>query len=85
MKAVGRKIAAGSHAHNSGMTLSPKTTSVASILHAKVVIKQAIVKPKLIVIADFIDFGSRQTRIGRHTMSIARFIIGSVMRKCFWL
>ena len=84
IKAIGRKIATGIHAQNSGRTLS-KMTSVASILQINVVIKQAVVRPKLIIIADFTDFGSRQTRIGRHTMSIARFIIGSVMRKCFWL
>ena len=35
--------------------------------------------------ADFIAFGSRQTRIGRATMSITRLIIGSVTWKCFWL
>jgi hypothetical protein len=40
---------------------------------------------KLIIIADFMDFGSRQTKIGRHTISITRLIIGSVRRKCFWL
>ena len=82
MKAMGRKITTGSHAHNSGITLS-KITSVASILQTKVAIKQAVVTPKLITIADFIDFGSRQTKIGRHTISMARLIIGSVMRKCF--
>ncbi len=82
MKAMGRKITTGSHAHNSGITWSKKT-SVASILQAKVVIKQAVVTPKLIITADFIDFGSRQTRIGRHTISIDILIIGSVIRKCF--
>ena len=82
MKAIGRKITTGSHAHNSGITWSKKT-SVASILQTKVVIKQAVVTPKLITIADFIDFGSRHTRIGRHTISMARLIIDSVIRKCF--
>ena len=84
IKAIGRKIKTGSHAHNSGITLS-KTTSVASILQIKVVIKHAVVTAKLIITADFIDLGSRQTKIGRLTISITRLIIGSVMRKCFWL
>ena len=74
----------GSHAHNSGIILS-KTTSVANILQIKVVAKHAPTIAKLSITADFIDFGSRQTKIGRHTISITKLIIGSVMRKCFWL
>ena len=84
IKAIGRKIKTGSHAHNSGMSLS-KTTSVATILQTKLVIKHAPVRPKLIITADFTDFGSRQTSKGRLIISITRFMIGSVMRKCFWL
>ena len=41
------------------------------------------VTAKLIVTADFIDFGSRQTRSGRLIMSMIRLMSGSVMRKCF--
>ena len=40
---------------------------------------------KLFMIADFMALGSRQTRTGRPTMSIIRFMTGSVIRKCFWL
>ena len=84
IKERGRKTKTGSHAQNSGITLL-KTTSLARILHIKVVTKHIPTIAKLIITADFIDFGSRQTRSGRHTISIKRFIIGSVMRKCFWL
>jgi len=78
IKAIGRKIKTGSQAHNSGITLS-KTASVANILQTKVVTKQAVVVAKLITTANFIDFGSRQTKIGKLTISITRLIIGSVM------
>ena len=84
IKAIGRKIKTGSHAQNSGIILS-KTASVANILQIKVVVKHAPTIAKLIIMADFIDFGSRQTKIGRHTISITKLMIGSVMRKCFWL
>ena len=81
---MGAKIKTGSQAQNSGITLS-KMTSVASILQTKTVTKHADVVAKLIIMADFIDFGSRQTKIGRLIISITRLIIGSVIRKCFWL
>jgi len=84
IKAIGAKIKTGSQAHNSGITLS-KTASTANILQTKVMTKHAAVVPKLIIMADFIDFGSRQTKIGRHTISITRLMRGSVIRKCFWL
>ena len=79
---MGAKIKTGSHAHNSGATL-PKTSSVASTLQTKLTMREAAVIAKLIAIADFIDFGSLQTRTGRHTRSITRFIRGSVILKCF--
>jgi len=82
---MGAKIKTGSQAQNSGMTLPMKTVSVANILHRKIVIKQAVVAPKLIIMADFIDFGSRQTRMGRLIISITRLMMGSVIRKCYWL
>ena len=85
IKDAGTKIKTGSHAQNSGMTLSKTICSVASILHTKVVTKHNDVTAKLIMTADFMDLGSRQTRIGRLIISITRLIIGSVMRKCFWL
>ena len=85
MNDMGRKIKTGSHAQNSGMTLLKMICSVARILHVKVITKHKDVIAKLIIIADFIVFGSRQTNIGKVINNITRLIIGSVMRKCFWL
>src|SRR4030042_2413001 len=82
--AIGPKMKIGSQAQNSGIILSKKA-SVANILQIKVVRKQPVVVAKLIIMPSFIDFGSRQTKIGRPTKSITRLIIGSVMRKLFWL
>ena len=84
IKAIGAKIKTGSHAQSSG-TILPKTSSVASILQTKPTTREAAVMAKLIAMADFIDLGSRQTRTGRQTRSITRFIMGSVILKCFWL
>jgi len=84
MKAMGAKIKTGSHAQSSGTTI-PKTSSVANSLQTKTMMREAAVIAKLIATADFIDLGSRQTRTGRHTRSITRFIMGSVILKCFWL
>ena len=83
-KAIGAKIKTGIHAQSSG-TIMPKTSSVASILQTKLMMSEAAVMAKLIAMADFIDLGSRQTRTGRQTRSITRFIMGSVILKCFWL
>ena len=84
IKAIGRKIKTGSQDQNSGI-IWPNTTSVAISLQAKFTTKQAAVIRKLIKIADFIVLGSRQTNIGRLIISITRLMIGSVIRKCFWL
>jgi hypothetical protein len=44
-----------------------------------------VVRPKLMVIADFMVLGSRHINRGREIISITRLINGSVIRKCFWL
>lgn len=84
MNAMGAKMNTGSQAQNCGLVI-PRMVSVASSLQVKFVTRQAAVTAKLTRTADFIALGSRQTRTGRHTISITRFMRGSVTRKCFWL
>ena len=84
MMARGRKIITGSQAQNSGMN-RPKTLSAAVSLQMKFTARQAPVIVKLSRMADFMVFGSRQTRTGRDIMSIIILMMGSVIRKYFWL
>ena len=80
--ATGKKMKMGAHAHSAGR-IWPKNGSVAKSLDTKTTKKQLRVVRKLIRIAVFIAFGSRQTSTGSATISIIRLMMGSVMRVCF--
>ena len=85
IKAMGKKMNTGSQAQNSGMSRLKNSSSVDSILHPKVKSRQALVIEKLTSTADFMDRGSRQINTGKLTMSVMKLIMGSVIRKFFWL
>ena len=73
----------GNQAQNSGVRRPQRTGSVDSSLQTKVVRLHPAVRPRLIITADFMALGSRQTSTGRLTISMTRLMMGSVILKCF--